>query len=423
MLDGVRTNGSSISSLPPSALLARSNADSQLSLDDAAQLGLITAARDAKQVEGLTHCHYNYPARFSPQLVGQMIETFTQPGDFVFDPYVGGGTTLVEAFARGRKAIGSDISTLAAFVARAKLLALNPIECSQLQENVRNVASAIQMHNPEPQFEDWAQLGYFRNMGSKNRWRLRKSIAQAVAAIERLEDPIHETLARCAVLRTAHWALDGRKKLPTTQEFRRMLESNAALIARGALALYAATVEFRDFAPEVLNRSIIGVDEDVSLKAAGAPRLIVTSPPYPGVHMLYHRWQVDGRKESPAPFFIANALDGSGETYYTMGGRGKPGLPTYFSQLDAGLRSLGSIADRSTMLVQVVAFAEPEWQLDRYLSVAADAGWDELFLPLLRGEDDGRLWRSVPNRKWHATRRGQTGGSREVVLFHRLRQI
>lgn len=95
----------------------------------------------------------------------------------------------------------------------------------------------------------------------------------------------------------------------------------------------------------------------------------------------------------------------------------------YFSQLDAGLRSLEAIADHDTTLVQVVAFAEPDWQLDRYLSVAANAGWEELFLPLLRDEEDGRLWRSVPNRKWHAVRRGQTGGSREVVLFHRLRQM
>ncbi len=391
-----------------------------VALDETEQLKLIAAVRDSKQVEGLTHCHYNYPARFSPQLVGQMIEAFTQPGDFVFDPYVGGGTTLVEAFARGRKAIGSDISTLAAFVARAKLIALDAAECSRLEENVKSIASAIKMSNSEPQFEDWAQLGYFRNLGSNKRWRLRKAIAQAVAKIERLDDPAQEALSRCALLRTAHWALDGRKQLPTTDEFRRMLKANATIIARGALALHSATSEFRDFAPEVINRSIIGVNEDASLKAAGSPRLIVTSPPYPGVHMLYHRWQVDGRKESPAPFFIANALDGSGETYYTMGGRSKPGLPTYFLQLDAGLRSLASIADSETTLVQVVAFAEPEWQLDRYLSVTADAGWEESKLSVLQDENDGRLWRAVPNRKWHANARGKTGGAREVVLFHRL---
>ena len=52
-----------------------------------------------------------------------------------------------------------------------------------------------------------------------------------------------------------------------------------------------------------------------------APKLVLTSPPYPGVHVLYHRWQVDGRKEAPLPFMIANKLDGAGSSYYTMGDR------------------------------------------------------------------------------------------------------
>jgi hypothetical protein len=39
-------------------------------------------------------------------------------------------------------------------------------------------------------------------------------------------------------------------------------------------------------------------------------KLIVTSPPYPGVHVLYHRWHVDGRRETPAPYWIAGCNDG-----------------------------------------------------------------------------------------------------------------
>ena len=34
-------------------------------------------------------------------------------------------------------------------------------------------------------------------------------------------------------------------------------------------------------------------------------------------------------------------------------------------------------------------------------------------------DDDGRLWRNVPNRKWHADQMGETPGSREVVLIHK----
>ncbi len=301
------------------------------------------------------------------------------------------------------------------------MLTLTASRAITFLELIAKVAERINIYQPEPKFEDWAQLGYFRNLDSPTRWRLRKVIAQAIAAIKEIPDPAFESLARCAVLRTAHWALDGRKQLPSTASFRKTFRASASLIADGAAALHKASWAFPTRCPTVLNRSIIGLDGDAAIQRAGAPKLIITSPPYPGVHVLYHRWQVDGRKESPAPFFIANALDGSGESYYTMGGRKTPGLATYFNQLGDALRSLAKIADQTTTLVQVVAFANPEWQLARYLEVAEHAGWQEFGLTELLTEQDGRLWRSVPNRKWHANSRGQTGGAREVVLFHRLR--
>src|SRR6266566_6728067 len=84
------------------------------------QARLIDAACDTEPVRGLTHGFYKYPARFSPKFARSAIEAFTKPGDLVLDPHVGGGTTLVEAVASGREAIGVDISPLAEFVARVK---------------------------------------------------------------------------------------------------------------------------------------------------------------------------------------------------------------------------------------------------------------------------------------------------------------
>jgi DNA modification methylase len=47
-------------------------------------------------VTGLTHNFYKYPARFSPSFARQIVLAFSSPGDLVFDPFMGGGTTLVE---------------------------------------------------------------------------------------------------------------------------------------------------------------------------------------------------------------------------------------------------------------------------------------------------------------------------------------
>src|SRR6478752_7222592 len=81
---------------------------------------LAEAARDKSPVQGWTHNFYRYPARFSPHFARAAIEQFSKRGDLICDPYMGGGTTLVEALAAGRHAVGNDLNSLAAFIARVK---------------------------------------------------------------------------------------------------------------------------------------------------------------------------------------------------------------------------------------------------------------------------------------------------------------
>jgi hypothetical protein len=386
-------------------------------LSPAQERRLIGAARDARPVEGLTHLFYRYPARFSPVLAAAAVETLSEPGNLVGDPFMGGGTTLVEAMAAGRKTWGVDISTLASFVTTAKTLMLNERSIREYELAMAAIADSILMSREEPDFAAWTDAGYFRNLDGPDHQPIRKALAQGVAGAAAIDDPHLETLARCAVLRTAQWALEARRKPPSVEQFRQKLRASSNVIATGARHFAVAA---RGAAPAtVIGRPSQGIDADERITSMGAPRLLLTSPPYPGVHVLYHRWQVGGRRETPAPFFIANALDGSGNVYYTMGGRNKPGLPRYFADLELSLRSLAALADARTSLVQVVAFAQPEWQLPKYLEAAASAGWMEFQLDMLRDEDDGRLWRTVPNRKWYADQRGTTSSAQEVVLFHR----
>ncbi len=167
-----------------------------------------------------------------------------------------------------------------------------------------------------------------------------------------------------------------------------------------------------------INRTTAGAETESLVKDVCPPKLILTSPPYPGIHVLYHRWQVDGRKEAPAPFWIAGKLDGAGLSYYTMGDRKNPGLNTYFENLEASFRSIARMAGPETTIVQMVAFSEAEWQLPRYLDVMRACGLQE-DVSWGIDEGDGRLWRDVPNRKWHAQQRSKSPGAKEVVLMHR----
>ena len=391
------------------------------SLTESLSNRILWAAQDSSPVTGLTHRYYRYPARFSPVFVRSVIEAFSGPGDWVVDPFAGGGTTLVEAMALGRHSLGIDISPLSAFVCGAKTLLLTDQEIEAFEHWRSCVPGAINMHAPGTRFERYAEAGYYRNLEGKEFWRLRKAIEQSLASIEPLCLPGSETLARCVVLRTAQWALDARKKRPSIPEFRTRLYLTAedtissARAFRNHIEKLSVTERPRAL---MLNRSTVGAHTEELVRHVSPPKLIVTSPPYPGIHVLYHRWQVDGRREAPAPFWIAGKLDGAGSSYYTMGDRKNPGLRSYFGQLEASFSSVSAMAGPETTIIQMVAFSDAAWQLPKYLQVMERCGLVESRL-WGTTDGDGRLWRDVPNRKWHARQKSYSPGAREVVLVHR----
>jgi hypothetical protein len=146
----------------------------------------------------------------------------------------------------------------------------------------------------------------------------------------------------------------------------------------------------------------------------GRVTLVLASPPYPGVHMLYHRWQVDGRRETPAPYWIADCHDGRGTSYYTFGDRRHDNLDSYFATLQESLISVRQMMQDGAIIVQMVSFSDRNRQLRRYLSTMSASGFDEVVDP----SSQQRIWRDVPNRKWHAALKGRTNSSKEVVLIH-----
>jgi hypothetical protein len=380
---------------------------------------LIATARDASQVTGLTHNFYRYPARFSPRFVRAAIEAFTKRGDVVLDPFMGGGTTLVEAAALGRNAIGADISSLAAFVSSVKTTCYTDAELKAVGRWAMSARSSVHMHRSSGGLG--SELTRHKNLDGPTTWRLRKAISQALATTRHLRSPAVQNLARCVVLKTAQSALDGRGKPATVEQFRTALIRSATEMTEGAREFQSRVAETANASVNCLHRTSVGLESDPALRTLPTPRLVLTSPPYPGIHVLYHRWQVGGGRETAAPFWIANRLDGSGASYYTMGSRAVKGLESYFDTLRASLKSVAALCNPETVVVQVVAFSDPSRQLAAYLSVAEESGLAEETLADLRGVGDGRLWRVVPNRKWYAMRKGRTHSSNEVVLFHRLR--
>lgn len=375
------------------------------------------------------HEYYRYPARFSPELAAAAINAFSEPGDLVADYFLGGGTTMVEARLAGRVGFGSDLNSLATFVSTVKtrLYSASDLDAVAAWATAATADPAGHLEWPaEPSAQS-----YFRNFNDSAHAEQRRVLFAALSALNAVPSERAKNLARCVLLRTAQWGMDMRSQVPSSAELQTALAENATSMldaARVATTRYRAADQLASAnglrRSLVLQQGLPGVAGHSLLARHPAPRLVLTSPPYPGVYVNYHRWKLRGRLETPLPYFVAGQLDGHGLAHYTMAARSDRTQGTYFKRLEAAFLDIAKLCDADTWLVQVVGFNDVEDQLSRYLATMSKAGFSEYVFSDLATGVDGRLWRDVPGRRWWA-RAGDRSEvvqhtAREVVLFHKL---
>jgi len=89
----------------------------------------------------LTHWIYPYKGKFHPQMIRALLNIVgLQPGEIVLDPFVGSGTTAVEATLLGIDFIGFDISPLCVVQSRVKVESMKI--CEELERLVPLVIHA-----------------------------------------------------------------------------------------------------------------------------------------------------------------------------------------------------------------------------------------------------------------------------------------
>lgn len=371
--------------------------------------GVLSAFVSTAPVAGLTHTFYRYPARFSPDFVRSAIRAFSQPGDLVLDPFMGGGTTAVEALAAGRKFVGTDLNRLAVFVARTKTTPLTNSDCERLldwadfvQTEVRSWDLHAELSEPDEKLT--------RNVP----WWVRRTVARVLSTLCVLDTKRQRSFARCSLLRTAQWALDCRTQVPRSRDFIRRHKSDTSDMIAAARTFRSCAGASTTHNRRLLNVPAGQLQHSTSSFRSWLPaKLILTSPPYPGVHVLYHRWQVRGRKETPAPYWIAGCVDGQGASFYTFGDRHRVDLEDYWQSVESSFKALLPLISRDGLVVQVLAFRNPSEDLDGYMAAMRRAGYEAVGAQTIQ--------RIVPNRKWYADTKGLLGSAREFLLIHRRR--
>ncbi len=90
----------------------------------------------AKQRAGHSIHEISYRACYKPQLPGFFVSRFCQPGDVVYDPFMGRGTTLIEAQFYGCRAWGADINPLSTVLVRPRL---SPVSLAAIKNRLDNI--------------------------------------------------------------------------------------------------------------------------------------------------------------------------------------------------------------------------------------------------------------------------------------------
>ncbi len=88
----------------------------------------------------------SYRACFKPQLPRFFIERLSQPGDIIYDPFMGRGTTPLEAALLGRVPYGCDINPLSAVLVRPRL---DPPTIDQIAERLSQIDFTAHAEAPE----------------------------------------------------------------------------------------------------------------------------------------------------------------------------------------------------------------------------------------------------------------------------------
>ncbi len=260
------------------------------------------------QAERTKHVHSLHPylGKFIPQLVEVFLRRYFTPGDCVYDPFAGSGTTLVEANVFGAASVGCDISAFNCLLARVKTASysLAALELG-LKAALEEARRSPGVDGEEP--SEWLRGWYSERA-------LRELLAYR-SAVGNLETPISDAarviLSRAArsARQTTHFHLDfprapqlepywchkhRRTCRPVEQAFEFLRRYTLDTIRR-----------LRDF-------SLIRTDAEVAVVHADAREVdlparatgIITSPPYPGLidyheqhRYAYELLDLDDRRE------------------------------------------------------------------------------------------------------------------------------
>jgi DNA methylase len=232
-----------------------------------------------------------HPARLPSQVAATFIGLLSDPGDIVLDPFLGSGTTAVEAQRLGRRSIGIDINPISCMISSAKTLAVASRTISEAVTSLKS--SAQQLVGSE--LTKNAKYSFLPETVQR-KWYTDKVILD-LSILWRLISDLTGTKKRLALMafsgsllpvcrETRHWGYVCDNSTPKAQH-------EGSVILEFCRLLDKIDSAYRQRDSDIKNQGLIGVvpaelrcadsREALAQLEPASVRLVVTSPPYFGV--------------------------------------------------------------------------------------------------------------------------------------------
>lgn len=244
----------------------------------------------------LTHRFHTYPGRFHPQLPRTLLKARGGEGVKVFDPFMGGGTTLVEAMLLGLPCSGNDLNPVAGLVARERTRIRSQAEGTRLIGEAERIAAQVEALRREKRPPRVRQRNLHR-IAPHYQQHLLAELLQWLRLVNQVPAGADRESLRAvlssAVVKYSNFASDTQQR------------NQPPRYPKGAATKYlvARCEELAD-AQVTLGKRLASppqveiFEEDAALLPSlgwGQVGLILTSPPYPGTYDYFdqHRLRLD----------------------------------------------------------------------------------------------------------------------------------
>ncbi len=314
-------------------------------------LELSWSETELPQFERTKHVHSLHPylGKYIPQLVDVFLKRYFVPGACIYDPFVGSGTTLVEANVFGADSIGCDISAFNCLLSRVKS---SRYGLGELELGLRGALEEARREGPGSHADASPWL---------TRWFAPRALDELLSfrsVIERLE-PDQADVARVVLSRaarsarlTTHFDLDF-PRVPTTLPYHcHKHKRTCRPVAEAAKFLTRYSIDtirrIRDFAKIRTTRDVTVLHADSRVvQLPTRPDGIVTSPPYPGL--------IDYHEQHRYAYELLDLVDRRGEEIgAAAAGRSKSAYGAYVDAMAAVFANTRSqLLPEATVLIVV----------------------------------------------------------------------